>query len=172
MRHLGCILIRPNQSGPPAFSDPADYNPDDFKRRAWWWHAVLGQRAPRHHAPGVRRTGGQQPALHGDQPHGRRPSLVRRGVLPARRSREPDQGGPSRTVCHAHKLPAVPGQSASHVAGGFGYVNIERLRALALKKTRLAVWVSSFHPTTQSAKPNGPVPCLRVSHYTLNRPRF
>jgi len=60
MRYLGCILIRPNQSGPPAFSDPVDYNPDDFKRRAWWWRAVLGQRAPHHHAPGVGRTG-QQP---------------------------------------------------------------------------------------------------------------
>lgn len=49
----------------------------------------------------------QQPALRGDQPHGRGPGALRRAVLSARRGRAPDQGGAGRSVCHAHELSAL-----------------------------------------------------------------
>jgi hypothetical protein len=74
-------------------------------RRVQLRRAELAARAARDHAAGVGRAG-PQPALRGDEPGWRTRRAVRRSVLPARRGREPRQGGASRPVRHPHLLPA------------------------------------------------------------------
>ena len=60
---------------------------------------------------------GLQSALHRHQPRWARAGAIRRVVLPARRGREPHQGGAAWPFRHAHELPRHARDRHRHVTG-------------------------------------------------------